>query len=1004
MTNYECNSQFYVRVPFLSYNFFQEKLLDSSASYQQLVEDSFKENLLTNSVDLYRSMLDHKNGTDMINQSVLKYLIRASTRPTPYGLNSGVIPGSFSPNSKNQIVINQFKKKSRPDMEWLSKIIKKCEKSLGTDLKIIINNTFSHDSFTVSKDWNSYFMNTAVKQTSTIRINYTKAVQCVFNICSKYVSIKEVINQLLIFYPKLEPNYLYKFIYSLIDNEFITTELRSALVIPNQFDVFISKIKNYPKESVSYFKDLEDIQALIESYDKLEVSEGIETYLNIIKKMEKLVQSKNYLQIDMYQEQEIILPASLRKNLSDFAKFLSKWTFNERYLEYINRFKERYGEQAVKFLDVIDPQIGLGIPAVDQNEAIIFKDKIESAFLSAILKSVGKKEDSIDLSLLDIPKEGYDEDKILDSSAELSFFINKKEENYTFTFSPLIGSSDARKSIGRFNQLFTEINHHIKHKEDFQAVEVTFLPNESHHANVLTYTSDISTFLEYGTETQTTDLQKISLERIYLFVYENELKFIDKASGKILHFNASNMFNIEAYPTILKTLLEINEHQKAPLLTLQLQLMHIVNSLKVNCPRIVYHNFILIPKNWRFDTNKLMNRKKIILFDEFCALVTDMRVNENLPELVLVGPSDQKLLLDTSLPEHLKILYKIIKKNPMETMFENTFLSDSLLLKNSQNEKFIGEFVFSVEKKEESKQLAQIDPEKIIFMNGKKIAESTYTPFNEWVSFKFYFQEYLQDRFILDFILALYYSEQGVIEEFFYIRYKDPKAHMRIRFKVNPDKMSDFLEILLTQLQQKEWKKEIAEYVIDSYIPEMERYGGNTCMTLAEQLFYHESLSTMELIQLIQNKQIPYSKTELFIISACKLLEDMGITLKDQVYYLSDFRSGKKFREEYNRLANKLDFLIDGRDNWKALRTSESGLKIYLSFQQREKSSNLYWKQIEAIHGDEFNRKKYITQSILHMHFNRFVGMDRGLEKRTMGHLYKFIYTKFSKQKHLREG
>lgn len=35
-------------------------------------------------------------------------------------------------------------------MEWLFKIIKKCKKSLEIDLKIIINNTFSHDSFTDS--------------------------------------------------------------------------------------------------------------------------------------------------------------------------------------------------------------------------------------------------------------------------------------------------------------------------------------------------------------------------------------------------------------------------------------------------------------------------------------------------------------------------------------------------------------------------------------------------------------------------------------------------------------------------------------------------------------------------------------------------------------------------------------------------------------------------------------------------------------------------------------
>ncbi|WP_042359990.1 lantibiotic dehydratase [Geomicrobium sp. JCM 19055] len=82
--------------------------------------------------------------------SLLKFLIRMSSRPTPFGLFAGITTGEFTNKASSGFLssIKHHKKRTRPDMEWLLGVIAKVEmdESISKHLRVIKNSaTFSTD-------------------------------------------------------------------------------------------------------------------------------------------------------------------------------------------------------------------------------------------------------------------------------------------------------------------------------------------------------------------------------------------------------------------------------------------------------------------------------------------------------------------------------------------------------------------------------------------------------------------------------------------------------------------------------------------------------------------------------------------------------------------------------------------------------------------------------------------------------------------------------------------
>lgn len=127
---------FMLRVPLLPIDYFHNlgQGNDLLLSLKRLSEDKVIEEAITvASTDLQQALPnlylegEHKK-TKQVSSSFFKYVSRMSTRATPFGLFAGVTKGQIGAKTKISLHgKDQFKKRTRPDMEWLLGIVNQLE-------------------------------------------------------------------------------------------------------------------------------------------------------------------------------------------------------------------------------------------------------------------------------------------------------------------------------------------------------------------------------------------------------------------------------------------------------------------------------------------------------------------------------------------------------------------------------------------------------------------------------------------------------------------------------------------------------------------------------------------------------------------------------------------------------------------------------------------------------------------------------------------------------------
>lgn len=99
------------------------------------------------------------------------------------------------------------------------------------------------------------------------------------------------------------------------------------------------------------------------------------------------------------------------------------------------------------------------------------------------------------------------------------------------------------------------------------------------------------------------------------------------------------------------------------------------------------------------------------------------------------------------------------------------------------------------------------------------------------------------------------WQKQGIIDNWFFIRYADPHHHLRLRFHLTDfSKIGGVLESIKTQFIPYIEEGIIWKVQLDTYSRELERYGYKT-MQLSEQIFTHDSNMMIELFSLIEGEE-----------------------------------------------------------------------------------------------------------------------------------------------------
>jgi thiopeptide-type bacteriocin biosynthesis protein len=344
-------------------------------------------------------------------------------------------------------------------------------------------------------------------------------------------------------------------------------------------------------------------------------------------------------------------------------------------------------------------------------------------------------------------------------------------------------------------------------------------------------------------------------------------------------------------------------------------------------PRVTYKNVILSPAYWNVKTIKLKELAKLP-DEQKLNKFAEIKQEYELPERTYLSEGDNKLLLDFNNKICLDILLDAAKKFNQLKLTEFLFTDSNLIVKDEQGNSYTNEIIIP---------FVRINKEVV---NEKTAARSkvlkprrnvirTFEPYNEWVYFKIYTGTKTADKIITKQLSKITQTlkKEGVIHKWFFIRYADPKNHIRIRFNLTS---TDSFNIL-NNVMQKElsplvnngiiWKVQI-----DTCQREMERYGYGT-MGVSEDFFHINSETTLSLLGLFSSDAHQVHRFLIGLTGVVKLYDAYGYSDKERLLLIEQGAKsyGREFglqnsvmlrdkiKDDYRKLTPKILFLLEGK-------------------------------------------------------------------------------------------
>lgn len=987
--NYTCLDYVHIRKPLLSLSIYKKLFIDKNVCQQnELLELIEQTSLLKNSIQisspsLYTNL--YKNNAQ-IHDSLVKYIIRSTTRATPYCFFSGVNNANlFLHDYESSIELNKNHPHTPhylPDTQWIFLLSKKIESNwdIVIHLNLIINNTVMEkkkniinysflglykDSKSNSSKCNNTQLTKIILQNTKSPIKFEKLYKIILSNCDD----------------SIQPINIFNFLINLIKKEILLTDIFPPFDSSNKLDYIIKKIENIPAASI-YHNQLLNLQNCFNAINFKEVDDQNKMIEIIILRMKKIVQSDNYLDCKLTNNYtKFTIPKNNLLQLQDLTNFIanisSKIEYNH-YNEFKKNFIEEFGtsrEIPLTLLFDDNYRYLLDYLFIKEDQ---FNDQLSlkiTSVLYQLYSDAVKNNSNINLeNLLKGIKKMLHESKvcnIMDESVEFFCITSQFEEGNIYLL-PWIGTNTVGKTSGRFNDILTDKKYHQNIdciatqlcKKNYLPLNINFNSKNSRLMNLLYQKNEENEFFE------TLNINSFHNEYLpsnILIGLNNSRKLYlkDKLTNKIIFPFTLNNINIEVEPLLSKILNKLSDF------TSPLILLNLINkkmSIFKYRPRIIFKDIVVYPQTWVID------------HDDYNFINEDMLVNYliNLTSqnYIYVKDRDNRLLLNLFNQDHKKILFNLYKNKT--TLIINEV--EDIIIKsfNENNDGNIYEYIVP---------FALNDNENHLNTQTKHIKENEslrkLTIGDGCLSINIYAEKHnfniITNNYLSPFIDDLTINKQ--LDLFFFIKYKDIKNHIRLRMFSQNDmrqviqKTINFLDKLLSS-------EVITDYQIVSYNREIERYGGSDLINTFENVFMYDSLYALDFLK-SKNTDIDY------LFGCIQIIQAFDINFQN-IYELLDFIPKDSYRNKYKKIKNEI-FELTLNKNYCISDTS---------FEKLISMINIYSKKIDS--SSYRDNKRNIILSILHMHCNRIYGTDRGLEREYLSILRHFSYdyyryTKYNK-------
>jgi len=933
--------------------------------------------------------------------TIIKYMVRMTTRPTPFGLFSqySILPITPS-NDFNLITLpKQSTRFHLIDGELRSTINSLIIKERIEQIDYIIN-----PSVYLLKDEIRFLKKITTESPPIIiieRINSNIFLQNLIKKKDQSFSFQELVNLSEKFNP-----------------QFKDLLIRELILIGFLLPIYGHSLTNYSNLNVTENSDLAPIFRYIHN---LNIESKSSNNLNFLTKyivLNKEISSSydyNKTPLNISLKNEVLLKNTFKLNLIEdikkTIKFLSGLNLNnskKNINDFKNEFIKRYNTQKIPFLLALDPDVGIGysnnklnsltgviprkiqnISSIGNNGKTLDYEKSDELLLDLLITAKRNGQFQVDLSHLS---------KILDKkfnfpstfSASVSL-ISTESEKGSFLFN-YAGGENANKLHGRLSIIDEELIEYSKEISNYDAnkhqeclyAEILFEPNST-LTNVLIrpklYEYEIPLF-----SNSSIDIKKqIRLNDLSLFIRENRLVLWSETHQKEVipclscAHNYLQNYNLPIY----EFLCEMQFQYNSPFVYFSWgKFSHFFKFL----PRATYGNIILSPARWTFTTKDI----KDIFNDEerFYKWKEEFKI----PSEFFLSNPENDLFISLNNKTLKEIFIDEIKKSDSFQIKE--FLIDEVnpILTDSSKKLLLNELIINFKNEEINNNSTEIITDDLNTDNQ--------TINNEWVYIKLYVGIEFADSILKELLRTI---NKDLYNEWFFIRYWDPDFHLRIRFKSTNNKTIIYDEI----------NKQLSPYIdenlvwkiqFENYQPEIERYT-SIALNEVEKLFYFDSELYLNIINNLHGFPDEKFKIKLALQNIYYLVDDFELTEKEKhnMYLLlknelfkyqnitskinSELKHEKSFVQEYLNETISNNF----NDTDSISINTECCLRSFKN------------KEVIKVIFEKIGREKTIDilRSIIHMNLNRCFSLNQNLYEAFIYDQFELFYRRKLKFSHL---
>ena len=922
-----------------------------------------------------------------------RYLIRMSTRPTPYGLFAGV--GLATPAHVTDLALDARDQRirTRPDMAWLLSFVAALEEraEVREQLRFRANTAaLVHGGRVSLAERSPAGAAVSVRATGPVR----RALELARSPC-RWRDLAAALADAF----DAPPATVDTLLCELWRQTLLLSELRPPLTCASPARYVSDRLGEVP----AAHEEAAGLDALLEAmavWDRGSAAKRAAGHAALVERARALHAGPDStpLQTDAAAPLAGGIAAAVADEAARAAELLVRLSPSgpvSLLAGYRRAFEERYGlEREVPLLELLDPEAGLGPPSshgrgsgADPQRAAR-RDRLLWELAVEALRD-RRRELELDPSLLESLTVSDPPAAALPRSLDLAVFVLAGDAaqidagDFRLLVGPNLGAQAAGRNLGRFADLIGPDAERAlaaaarADDEDGAVAELVYLPARGRSANVAVRPLVRRHEIAVGTSPSAAPEAVIAPDELLVSVRDGRFRVRWAAGGTEVSVRAGHMLNSMQAPAICRFLEDCSRDGRVPLSAFDWGSAGRLPYL----PRVRSGRVILEPARWRIDAAARDRELPCEAPEAFSVALARWRAAWDVPRRVYLSMGDNRLLIDLELPgqaEQLRSELRGLAEGDAVVLQEPLPDVDTAWLPGPGG-RHVAELVVPLALRERGD-----DPRAAVAAPPAPSAPRAARlrpPGSEWLFVKLYAPRAVEEELIAGPLRSLgeFALAAGLAADWFFLRYSDPDPHLRIRFRGEPQTLlGQLLPQVCSQAAELIEAGTCTRFALDTYDRELERYGGEAATALAEAVFGADSRAVADLLA------APLDRTAVAVLSVDDLLAGLGLETPERVaWYREAVTSRHESGDEYRRRGGELRSLLGDPA------AAEEPVRRVLA--ARRAALDPLAARLRAL-ADEGQLGRPLTElcrSHVHLHCNRLLGPGPPYESQILGLLLR---------------